>query len=62
MLTERNNDQKFLYSRKEGQWGFLGGASGNLPAGAVYARDMGSVPGLGRSPRVGSGNHFSVSA
>ena len=62
MLTERNNDQKFLYSSKEGQWGFLGGASGNLPAGAVYARDMGSVPGLGRSLRVGSGNHFSVSA
>ena len=28
----------------------------NLPANAGYARDTGSVPGLGRSPRVGNGN------
>ena len=28
----------------------------NLPANAVDARDMGSIPGLGRSPREGHGN------
>ena len=28
----------------------------NLPASAEDARDMGSVPGLGRSPGGGSGN------
>ena len=28
----------------------------NLPANAGNAREVGSIPGLGRSPRVGSGN------
>ena len=28
----------------------------NLPAIAGEARDMGSIPGLGRSPGEGSGN------
>ena len=28
----------------------------NLPANAGDARDLGSIPGLGRSPGVGSGN------
>ena len=28
----------------------------NLPASAVDARDVGSIPGLGRSPGVGNGN------
>ena len=33
----------------------------NLPANAEDARDMGSVPGLGRSPGEGNGNplHYS---
>ena len=30
----------------------------NLPASAGDARDMGSVPGLGRSPAEGNGNTF----
>ena len=37
--------------------GFLGGTVvKNLPANAEDARDMGSIPGLGRSPREGNGN------
>ena len=37
--------------------GFLGGTGvKNLPASAGYARDMGSIPGLGRSSRLGNGN------
>jgi len=32
-----------------------------LPASAGDARDMGSVPGLGRSPREGSGNPLQYS-
>ena len=38
-------------------WGFPGGAVvKNLPTNAGDARDMGSIPGLGRSPGLGSGN------
>ena len=33
----------------------------NLPVKAGDARDMGSVPGLGRSPGVGSNNLFQYS-
>ena len=33
----------------------------NLPANAGDARDMGSIPGLGRSPGVGNGNPFQYS-
>ena len=37
--------------------GFPGDAvSKNLPASAGEARDSGSIPGLGRSARVGNGN------
>ena len=55
MATVKHTDHE------EGQWGFLGGASGNLPAGAVYARDTGSVPGLGRSLGAGDGNALQYS-
>ena len=34
----------------------------NLPAIAGDARDMGLIPGLGRSPGVGSGNPFHYSS
>ena len=34
----------------------------NPPANAGDARDVGSIPGLGRSPGVGSDNHFSILA
>ena len=34
----------------------------NLPANAGIARETGSVPGSGRSPPVGSGNHSSILA
>ena len=33
----------------------------NPPANAVDARDMGSVPGLGRSPGEGNGNPLQYS-
>ena len=42
--------------------GFLGGASGkNLPASSGDIRDMGSIPGRGRSPREGNGNPLQYS-
>ena len=43
--------------------GFPGGTSGKEPASnAGDARDVGSIPGWGRSPRVGNGNHSSILA
>ena len=43
--------------------GFLGGTRGkNLPANAGNIRDMGSIPGLGRSPRKGMATHSSILA
>ena len=33
----------------------------NLPANAVAAVDMGSIPGSGRSPEEGNGNPFQYS-
>ena len=33
----------------------------NLPANAADARDMGSIPGLGRAPRGGHGNPLQYS-
>ena len=42
--------------------GFLdGSAVKNLPANAGDARDTGSIPGLGKSPRVGNGNPLQYS-
>ena len=37
-----------------------GGEVKNLPANAGDARDTGSVPGLGRSPGEGNGNHSGI--
>ena len=34
----------------------------NLPANAGDARDMGSIPGLGRSPGVGNSTHSNILA
>ena len=34
----------------------------NLPVSAEDARDMGSIPGLGKSPGVGNGTYFSILA
>ena len=34
----------------------------NLPANAGDVRDVGSIPGSGRSPGGGRGNHFSILA
>ena len=46
------------FSRDQLQYlGFPGGTVlKNLPATGGDERDIGSIPGLGRSPRVGSGN------
>ena len=41
--------------------GFPGDAVVNLPANAGDARDRGSIPGLGSSPRVGNGNPLQYS-
>ena len=41
--------------------GFPGGAVvKNLPANAGDAGNAGFIPGLGRSPGVGNGNHSSI--
>ena len=43
--------------------GFQGGAVvKNLPANAGDARQVGLIPGSGRSPRVGNGNSFHIPA
>ena len=43
--------------------GFPGGAVvKNPPAGVGDTRDMGSIPGLGRSPGVGKATHSSILA
>ena len=34
----------------------------NLPANAGFARDVGSIPGLGRSPERGMATHPSILA
>ena len=39
-----------------GKWGFPGGASGKEPANTGDLRDVGLIPGLGRSPEGGHGN------
>ena len=42
--------------------GFPGGiVAKNLPANAGDARDVGSIPGLGRSPGEGNGNPLQYS-
>ena len=43
-------------------WGFPGGPYvKNLPANAGDERDVGLIPGLGRSPGEGNGNPFQYS-
>ena len=43
-------------------WGFPGGAVvKNPPANAEETRDVSSIPGWGRSPRVGNGNPLQYS-
>ena len=44
-------------------WGFPGGAVvKHPPANVEDAREVGSVPGLGRSPGVRNGTHSSILA
>ena len=44
-------------------YGFLGGTMvKNLPASVREARDVGSIPGSGRSPVVGNGNLLQYSS
>ena len=50
-LTALNSETFFLY------WGFPSGiAVKNPSASEGYTRDLGSIPGLGRSPGKGNGN------
>ena len=50
--------EKYLFKKICYQFlGFPGGGeTKNLPVNAKDARDMSSIPGLGRSPGVGNGN------
>ena len=51
------NNQKMVYISFIAFWGFPGGTNGKKPpANAGDIRDMGSIPGLGRSPGGGHGN------
>ena len=43
-------------------WSHGGAMVKNPPANAGDARDISSIPGLGRSPGVGNGNHSSILA
>ena len=55
------SELKPLYTARLG-WDFPGGSVvNNPPASAGDAGDMGMIPGLGRSPRVGNGNPFHYS-
>ena len=46
----------------EAYWDFLGGSVvKNLPVSAGDTRDMGWIPGSGRSPGVGNGNPLQYS-
>ena len=53
----------FAFTSREKK-GFPGGASGikSLPANAGDLRNADLIPGLGRSPGGGHGNHFSILA
>ena len=55
--TDAQRCQKWKLDLSQGMHGFPGSrAVKNLPANAGDARDAGSIPGSGRSPRGGSGN------
>ena len=55
-LTALNSEAFFLY------WGFPSGiAVKNPSASEGYTRDLGSIPGLGRSPGKGNGNPLQYS-
>ena len=60
LLTVTLNCQSLICIAWTEERGFPGGSLvKNLPAAA---EDMGLIPGLGRSPREGIGNHFSILA
>ena len=48
------NLSKFLEKVVDRRYDFPGGSDGKVSA--YNARDLGSIPGLGRSPREGNGN------
>jgi len=54
---EKAQDEPKIICHTRQEWGFPGGAAvKNLPANAGDTRDMGLIPGLGRSSEVGNGN------
>ena len=54
--------KEILFAIWNNIWGFLGGlAVKNPPPNAADARDVGSVPGLGRFPAEGNGNPLQYS-
>ena len=54
------SDSKEYVGTYRGPWGFPGGLDGK--ESAFNTGDLGSIPGLGRSPGEGHGNHSSVLA
>ena len=54
------SDSKEYVATCRGPWGFPGGLDGK--ESAFNAGDLGSIPGLGRSPGEGHGNNSSVLA
>ena len=60
-MTYQNYDYSFyLQSGREASLvGFPGGSEGKVSA--CNARDLGSIPGLGRSPGEGNGNPLQYS-
>ena len=54
--------QTFIKHLLGTRWGFPGGVVVKNPtANSGDARDTGSIPGSGRSPGLGNGNHFQYS-
>ena len=65
---EKVNDEDLIHTMMTivnilytGNLGFLGGTSDNSPANEGNLRDMGSTPGLARSPGGGHGNPLQYS-
>ena len=54
-------DMNELKQNTKNKLGFPGGTNGNLPANAGNVRDMGQIPGLGRSPGGGHSNPLQYS-
>ena len=56
------NVENFIIEEYSLEWGFSGGSVvKNPPVNTGDTRDLGSIPGSGRSPREGNGNPLQYS-